>query len=85
MMARVKRSSRFDGGAEMDEPPEASKRPDMLPWVLLTVLTFFCFSDPWLSIFNHRAPVFGVPLILYYLFAVWLLLIVLSARLKPPE
>jgi len=44
------------------------------------------FSNPLLALFNYKILVLGVPLLFLYIFAVWLLLILLVirvARIKP--
>jgi hypothetical protein len=47
----------------------------------LFLLGCLLFNFPLLSLFNVRSTVFGVPLLYAYLFAAWLLVIVLVAAL----
>jgi hypothetical protein len=47
----------------------------------LTVLTFVLLTPPIVTIFNVPVLVFGVPLLHLYCFAVWLIAIVIGARL----
>ena len=46
-------------------------------FVALFLLGFFLFNDPILSLFDVPLAVNGIPLLYGYLFAAWLLLIVL--------
>ena len=52
------------------------KRPRLVGLFLLGCLLF---NYPMLALFNIPATVFGVPLLYTYLFASWVLLIVLAA------
>lgn len=45
-------------------------------FVFLGVLMFALFNYPFLQIFNCEVCLGGIPLLIYYLFAVWLLAIV---------
>ena len=45
----------------------------------LFLLGFLLFNFPLLALFNAHATVFGLPVLYAYLFAAWLLLIVLLA------
>jgi hypothetical protein len=47
--------------------------------VALFILGALLFTPPFLSIFNTPTHVLGVPSLYFYLFAVWILLIVLVA------
>lgn len=42
---------------------------------VLPVVTFFLLTPPILAIFNAPVPVFGIPLLHVYCFAVWLIAI----------
>ena len=46
-------------------------------WVLLGVLAFALFNYPLLKIANRDLCWDGIPLLVYYLFGVWLLVIVM--------
>jgi hypothetical protein len=61
------------------EPPQEPREPDPLPWIGLGVTALGLLSYPWVSPFTQGRVVLGIPAILWYLFAVWALLIVLSA------
>lgn len=69
----------------MREPRDASKPSRPLRWIAMWGGALFLFSDPWLSLFNHRTLIGGIPLILLYLFGTLALLIALSARMPPSE
>jgi hypothetical protein len=47
--------------------------------VILFILFLFLLNFPILSIFDHADMVLGIPKMYLYLFALWLLLIVLTA------
>jgi len=56
--------------------------------LLLTVLGALLMLPPLVYVFNQPISHFGVPQIVFYLFAVWLLLIVATAlltRALPPD
>lgn len=59
------------------------KQPDPAPWGLMALMALFLLSYPWLSLFNVRAMVLGIPLILLYLFGLWGLVILASALFRP--
>lgn len=59
------------------------KQADPAPWGLMALMALFLLTYPWLSLFNVRAMVLGVPLILLYLFGLWGLLILASALFRP--
>lgn len=63
----------------MQKPSAPKNAPDYFPLVAHFLLALFLFSYPWLSLFNHRMPVLGIPLVLLYLFGLWGLLILVSA------
>jgi hypothetical protein len=48
---------------------------------LITLFLFGCvlFNYPILSLFNLEIPIFGLPLLLVYIFGIWCLLIGLAA------
>ncbi|HEY9899694.1 MAG TPA: hypothetical protein V6D00_10980 [Pantanalinema sp.] len=48
-------------------------------------MSLFLFSAPWLSLFNHRTLILGIPLILLYLFGTAALLIAISATMKSTD
>lgn len=58
-------------------------QPNPAPWGLLLLLALFLVSGPWLSLFNFRSMVFGVPLILLYLFGLWGACILAAALYRP--
>jgi hypothetical protein len=39
--------------------------------VALFILGAVLLSWPFLTIFNHARPIFGIPLLVFYLFTVW--------------
>jgi hypothetical protein len=47
--------------------------------VAVAVLGFLLFAPPMLLLFNHRALLFGVPVLVVYLFVAWALVIGLVA------
>jgi hypothetical protein len=49
--------------------------------LLLTVFGAMLMLPPLVHVFNHPIRHFGIPQIVFYLFAVWLLLIVATAML----
>ena len=56
--------------------------------LLLTVLGGVLMLPPLVYVFNQPIPHFGIPQIVFYLFAVWLLLILATALLThalPPD
>lgn len=56
--------------------------------LLLTVLGAVLMLPPMVYVFSHPISHFGIPQIVFYLFAVWLLLIVgtaLLAHALPPD
>jgi hypothetical protein len=55
------------------------------PWGLMAIMAIALLSAPVLVLFNHRTPVFGIPLILLYLFGLWGGLILLSTCYRPRE
>lgn len=57
-----------------------TKREKLL--ILLGVLTFALFNYPLLKIFNRYLSFCGIPLLIFYLFGVWLvtILILLVAK-----
>jgi len=67
--------------------PPSTKREIL--WSLLGVLVFFLLNYPLLGIFNRDTFVAGVPLLIFYVFGVYILAIVglyaMSRRLTPPE
>ncbi len=69
----------------MSEPHDVPTPSRPLRWIALGGGALFLFSDPWLSLFNHRTLIGGIPLILVYLFGTLALLIALSARMPPCE
>lgn len=46
--------------------------------LFLPLFGFFLFQPPWISLFAADASIGGVPLLIVYLFAVWLALIVFA-------
>jgi len=68
----------------MNERPGLPKKIDPLLWAVLSVFGFVLMGIPWILPFLQRQLVLGIPLFFLYVFAVWLALIVLVARL-PPE
>lgn len=67
----------------MSKPPQPLKPSRPLRWAAMGGVALFLFSDPWLSLFNHRTLIGGVPMILLYLFGVGALLIGISALMTP--
>lgn len=61
------------------------QEPDASPWGLMLLLGLLLLSYPLMALFNHRMPIFGVPMILLYGFGVWLGLILLSLLYRPRE
>lgn len=61
------------------------QEPDASPWGLMLLLGLLLLSYPLMALFNHRTPIFGVPMILLYGFGVWLGLILLSLLYRPRE
>jgi hypothetical protein len=47
--------------------------------IALFLLSYILLNDPILSLFNLPRLVFGIPLLFFYIFGVWILLIVLVA------
>ncbi len=47
--------------------------------VALFLLGCVLFNYPILSLFNYEIPIFGLPLLLVYIFGIWCLLIGLTA------
>ena len=45
----------------------------------LFLLVFVLFNYPLLSLFNHETMVLGMPLLFFYIFTAWALLILLAA------
>lgn len=70
-------------GPEGPEPSRKRRRIDPLPWLGIGLLAFFLLSYPWLSPFAQGRGLFGIPLILWYVFGVWGLLILLGALRRP--
>ncbi|MNX01712.1 hypothetical protein D3C86_312540 [compost metagenome] len=60
-------------------PPKPPRDPDPLPWVGLGLAAMVMLSYPWFSPFTQGRVLFGIPLILWYLFGVYALLIVACA------
>lgn len=58
---------------------------DASPWGLMLILGIVMLSYPLLSIVNHRTMVFGVPLVLLYVFGAWAALILASLLYRPRE
>ncbi|MEL7277835.1 MAG: hypothetical protein AAGK98_15285 [Pseudomonadota bacterium] len=50
--------------------------------VLLPIVALLLFLPPFISVFFSTGLVFGVPMILAYVFGVWLLLILATRRLS---
>ena len=50
-----------------------------MPWIGLGGAAFLLLTYPWVAPFTHGLAWFGIPLLLWYLFAVWFGLIGLSA------
>ncbi|MNR48141.1 hypothetical protein D3C85_1673390 [compost metagenome] len=61
------------------EPPHEPRDPDPLPWIGIAIAALGLLSYPWVSPFTQGRDLFGIPVILWYLFGVWGLLIVLGA------
>jgi hypothetical protein len=53
-------------------PPTTKKEK---PLALLGILVFLLLNYPWLQIFNRDTLVLGIPLLVLYLFGVWILAI----------
>jgi hypothetical protein len=47
--------------------------------IALFLLSYILLNNPILSLFNLPRLVFGIPLLFFYIFGVWILLIVLVA------
>lgn len=69
----------------MIEPPQAIKPTHPPRWAAMWGMSLFLFSAPWLSLFNHRTLILGIPLILLYLFGTAALLIAISATMKSTD
>jgi hypothetical protein len=50
--------------------------------LILALLGVWLFMPPMLDVFSQRASVFGMPLIVVYVFGVWLILIGVTALLS---
>jgi len=61
------------------EPPREPRAPDPLPWIALGLAAFLLLTYPWVAPFTHGRHWLGIPLMLWYLFAVWFGLIGVSA------
>ena len=58
-------------------------------WALLGILLLILTNYPFLKIFNHDTLVNGIPILLFYLFGVWIIAVValftLGRVLKRPK
>jgi hypothetical protein len=65
-----------------DRPAPPPRRPQRIAerWIGLFLLGFVCFMPPIVGIFSKPATLFGIPLLYWWLFAVWGALILLAAR-----
>lgn len=62
-----------------EAPPDRKRIADLA--ILAPVFIFFLLVPPLIGLFATSATVFGAPLILVYLFGVWLIAIVLASLL----
>ena len=60
--------------------PDRSKRERL--WIVLGILWFFLTNYPLLHIFNRNTVLSGIPVLVLYLFGVWILAIALLYMCK---
>ncbi len=63
--------------------PHAPRGADPLPWIGLSVVALFLLSYPWLAPFTQGRELLGIPLILWYVFGVWGVLILFGGLMRP--
>jgi hypothetical protein len=53
--------------------------------IILFVISFMILNYPLLSIFDRPVLLFGIPLLYFYIFAVWFVIIVLLALISETD